>query len=174
VNFEFNKLLQRLRAGRFMSTLFNLKVEGEKDVRVICRNVQRDVVKDLPVHIDFMRLKQTSRVNVFVHVNFDNEAACPGLKMGGVLTVNRPEVELNVVAGDIPDHLTIDLTGLEIGDVIHIADTALPKGAKTTIDRNFVVATISAPSGLRSSGGDDDEDQAGGDADEAAEEGGEE
>ena len=150
INMNFNKLLQKLRAGRFMSTLFNLKVEGHDDVRVICRGVQRDVVKDLPVHIDFMRLKRTSRVNVFVHVDFDNAKASPGIKKGGVLTVVRAEVELNVLAGDIPDHITVDLTGREVGDVIHINDVALPAGVKPTIDRNFVIANISAPSGLRS------------------------
>lgn len=176
VNFDFNKLLQRLRAGRFMSTLFNLKVDGEKDVRVICRNVQRDVVKDLPVHIDFMRLKESSRVNVFVHVDFENHKAAPGLKKGGVLTVVRPEVELNVRAGDIPDHVTIDLTGLEVGDVIHISDVKLPKGATPTIERNFVIANISAPSSLRSAEdeGDGDEAEVEVEGEEKAEEGGEE
>jgi len=161
INMNFNKLLQKLRAGRFMSTLFNLKVEGHDDVRVICRGVQRDVVKDLPVHIDFMRLKRTSRVNVFVHVDFDNAKASPGIKKGGVLTVVRAEVELNVLAGDIPDHITVDLTGREVGDVIHINDVALPAGVKPTIDRNFVIANISAPSGLRSA-----ENEAGDEGDE--------
>ena len=142
INMNFNKLLQKLRAGRFMSTLFNLKVEGHDDVRVICRGVQRDVVKDLPVHIDFMRLKRTSRVNVFVHVDFENHKASPGIKKGGVLTVVRAEVELNVLAGDIPDHITVDLTGREVGDVIHINDVALPAGVKPTIDRNFVIANL--------------------------------
>ena len=161
INMNFNKLLQKLRAGRFMSTLFNLKVEGHDDVRVICRGVQRDVVKDLPVHIDFMRLKRTSRVNVFVHVDFENHKASPGIKKGGVLTVVRAEVELNVLAGDIPDHITVDLTGREVGDVIHINDVALPSGVKPTIDRNFVIANISAPSGLRSA-----ENEAGDEGDE--------
>ncbi len=160
LNFDFNKLLTRLRAGRFMSTLFNLKVEGHDDVRVICRGVQRDVVKDLPVHIDFMRLKRTSRVDVFVHVDFDNQKDCPGIKKGGVLTVVRAEVELNVLAGDIPDHITVDLTGRDIGDVIHISDVTLPEGTKAVIDRDFVIANISAPSGLRSSGVADDEEGA--------------
>ena len=158
INMNFNKLLQKLRAGRFMSTLFNLKVEGHDDVRVICRGVQRDVVKDLPVHIDFMRLKRTSRVNVFVHVDFDNAKASPGIKKGGVLTVVRAEVELNVLAGDIPDHITVDLTGREVGDVIHINDVALPAGVKPTIDRNFVIANISAPSGLRSAENEADDE----------------
>jgi large subunit ribosomal protein L25 len=150
VNFKYNYLLKLLKAGRFKSTLFNLKVEGHEDVRVICRAVQRDVVKDLPTHVDLMRLRRTSRINLFIHVTFINHEASPGLKRGGTLTVVRPEVELEVTAGDIPDHITVDLTGLNIGDVIHINDIPLPEGAKPTITRNFVVANISAPSGLRS------------------------
>ncbi|WP_368344345.1 50S ribosomal protein L25/general stress protein Ctc [Pelagovum sp. HNIBRBA483] len=167
INIPFNALLKRLKAGRFMSTLFNLKVEGQEDVRVICRGVQRDVVKDLPTHIDLMRLKRTSRVNIFVHVEFENEKAAPGIKKGGVLTVVRPEVELSVIAGDIPEQIVVDLTGKEVGDVIHISDVDLPAGAKPTIDRDFVIANISAPSGLRSAENEEDGDEA---AEEAAEE----
>ena len=160
LNFNYNKLLQKLKQGRFMSTLFNLKVEGQEDVRVICRGVQRDVVKDLPTHIDFMRLKRTSRVSLFVHVEFENHKAAPGIKKGGVLTVVRPEVELSVIAGDIPEQIVVDLTGREIGDVIHISDVTLPEGVSPTIDRDFVIANISAPSGLRSAGVDEDEEGA--------------
>ncbi|SIO08828.1 50S ribosomal protein L25/general stress protein Ctc [Vannielia litorea] len=156
INLPFNKLLTTLRAGRFMSTLFNLKVEGQEDVRVICRGVQRDVVKDLPVHVDFMRLKRTSRVNLFIPVEFENEGAAPGLKKGGVLNAVRPEVELMVTAGDIPEKLVVDLTGLDIGDTVTISSITLPQGTRPTIDRDFVIANISAPSGLRSSGGDDE------------------
>ncbi len=150
INIEYYSLLKRLKAGRFLSTLFNLKVEGQDDVRVICRGVQRDIVRDLPTHVDFMRLRRTSRVNLFIHVTFINHDAAPGIKRGGTLTVVRPEVELEVTAGDIPDHITVDLTGKNIGDVIHINDIVLPEGARPTIDRNFVIANISAPSGLRS------------------------
>ena len=157
ININYNTLLKRLKQGRFLSTLFNLKIEGQDDVRVICRGVQRDVVKDLPTHVDFMRLRRTSRVNLFIHVTFINHEAAPGIKRGGTLTVVRPEVELEVTAGDIPDHITVDLTGKQIGDVIHINDVVLPEGAKPTIDRNFVIANISAPSGLRSSDNEDAE-----------------
>ena len=156
INIPFNKLLTKLRAGRFLSTLWNLKVEGEEDVRVICRNVQRDVVKDLPTHIDLMRLSRKSRISLFIHVEFINHEEATGLKKGGVLTVVRPEVELNVVAGEIPDQIVVDLTGRDVGDVIHISDITLPSGAKTTIDRDFVIANISAPSSLRSSDSEDD------------------
>ena len=163
IAFDFNKLLTTLRAGRFMSTLWNLQVEGQDDVRVICRGVQKDVVKDLPIHIDFMRLRRTSKVNLFIPVEFINEDKCPGLKRGGTLVTVRPEVELVVTAGDIPDHLTVDLEGRQIGDTIHISDVTLPNGAKATIDRDFVIANLAAPSALRAE--DDAED---GDAAEAA------
>lgn len=150
IQIEFNSLLTKLRAGRFMSTLWNLKVDGQDDVRVVCRGVQRDVVKDLPTHIDFMRLHRNTRVNLFIHVDFENHEKAPGLKRGGTLVVVRPEVELMVTASEIPDHITVDLTGREIGDSIHINDITLPAGVKPTIDRNFVIANIAAPSGLRS------------------------
>ena len=149
IQMPFNKMLHQLKAGRFKQTLFNLKVEGHDDVRVICRDVQRDVVKDLPTHFDLMRLRRTTRINLFIHVDFINEEKAPGLKRGGVLTIVRQEVELNVLAGDIPDHITVDLEGKQIGDVIHISDVTLPEGVKPTVDRNFVIANISAPRGLR-------------------------
>ena len=155
INIKYNYLLKKLKAGRFLSTLFNLKVEGQDDVRVICRGVQRDVVKDLPTHVDLMRLRRTSRINLFIHVNFENADKAPGIKRGGTLTIVRSEVELEVTAGDIPDHITVDLTGKNIGDVIHIDDIPLPEGVTKTIKRNFVVANISAPSGLRSSDNED-------------------
>ena len=165
INIRFNELVKRLKAGRFLSTLFNLKVEGHDDVRVICRGVQRDVVKDLPIHVDLMRLRRTSRINLFIPVEFENEDNCPGIKRGGVLTVVRPEVELKVTAGDIPEKLVVDLSGYDVGDVIHMSDITLPEGTRPMItDRDFVIANISAPSGLRSAEGEDE-----GEAEEAAE-----
>jgi large subunit ribosomal protein L25 len=148
IKMNYNYLLTKLRQGRFLQTLFNLKVEGQPDVHVICRSVQRDVVKDLPTHVDFMRIHDESRIELFIHVTFINHDASPGLKRGGTLTVVRHEVELEVTAGDIPDHITVDLTGKKIGDVIHINDVELPAGAKPTIARNFVIANVAAPAGL--------------------------
>lgn len=148
IKMNYNYLLTKLRQGRFLQTLFNLKIEGKPDVHVVCRSVQRDVVKDLPTHVDFMRIHDDSRIELFIHVDFINHEASPGLKRGGTLTVVRHEVELEVTAGDIPDHITVDLAGKKIGDVIHINDIELPAGAKPTIARNFVIANIAAPSGL--------------------------
>ena len=168
INIPYNALLKRLKAGRFLSTLFNIKVEGHDDVRVICRDVQRDVVKDLPTHLDLMRLKRSTKIALFIPVEFINEETAPGIKKGGVLTVVRPEVELVVTAGEIPESIQIDLGEMDIGDIAHISDVTLPAGAKPTIDRDFVIANISAPSALRSS---DEEDE---DGDAAEAEGGEE
>ena len=157
INIPFNYLLTYLRKGRFMSTLFNLKVEGQEDVRVICRNVQRHVVKDLPTHIDLMRLKRTSRVKLFIPVEFENADTCPGIKKGGVLTVVRNEVELEVLAGDIPDHITVDLANHQMGDVVHISEVNLPEGAKPVIERDFVIANISAPRAVLADDSSDEE-----------------
>jgi large subunit ribosomal protein L25 len=159
IQIPFNELLKKLKAGQFKSTLWNLKVEGQEDVRVICRDVQRDVVKDLPPHLDLMRLRRTSKINLFIPVEFVGEEAAPGIKKGGMLTVVRPEVELNVTAGDIPEKITVDITGLNIGDVVTISSVDLPKGSKPTIDRDFVIANIAAPAGLASS--DDEEGEEG-------------
>jgi large subunit ribosomal protein L25 len=164
INLKYNYLVKHLKAGRFLAKLWNLKVEGQEDVRVICRGVQRDVVKDLPIHVDLMRLRRTTRVNLFIPVEFIGHEECPGLRRGGVLTTVRPEVELLVTAGDIPEKITVDLSGLTIGDTITISSVALPSGAKPTIDRDFVIANIAAPSGLRSAeAGEEEED---GEADE--------
>ncbi|MEW9920987.1 50S ribosomal protein L25/general stress protein Ctc [Marimonas sp. MJW-29] len=159
INIPFNKLLTMLRAGRFKSTLFNMKVDGHEDVRVICRDVQRHVVKDLPTHVDFMRLKRTTKINLFINVEVAGADNCPGLRKGGVLTMVRPEIELVVTAADIPESVTVDISGLEIGDSATIKNVDLPAGAKPTIDRDFVIAQVSAPSGLASQSDDEDEEE---------------
>ncbi|MDE4175330.1 50S ribosomal protein L25/general stress protein Ctc [Phaeobacter sp. PT47_59] len=151
IQIPFNELFKKLKAGRFKSTLWNLKVEGQEDVRVICRDVQRDVVKDLPTHFDLMRLRRTTKINLFIPVEFTGEDVAPGIKKGGMLSVVRPEVELVVTAGDIPEKLTVDISELQIGDTVTISAVELPGGAKPTIDRDFVIANIAAPAGLASS-----------------------
>ena len=158
INLPYNELLTRLKRGRFLATLFNLQVEGQEDVRVICRSVQRDVVKDLPTHVDFMRLRRTSKVNLYIPVEVVDRDKAPGIRKGGVLTMVRPEVELVCTAGDIPDHLTASVAGMDIGDTLTISKIDLPEGTRPVIDRDFVIANIQAPSGLASQT-DEDEDQ---------------
>ncbi|MEO1328081.1 MAG: 50S ribosomal protein L25/general stress protein Ctc [Pseudomonadota bacterium] len=164
ISIAFNELFKALKRGKFLASLLELDLDGKK-IRVVPRDVQRDVVKDLPIHVDFLRLSERSLINLFIPVEFINHGASPGLKRGGVLNVVRHEVELKVRAGAIPEKLVADLTGYKIGDSLHISAIALPEGAKLVIqDRDFTVATIAAPSGL-AKGGDDEE--------EGAEEGGE-
>ena len=151
INVKFNELLKKLNAGRFMSTLINLTVEG-KTIQVICRDIQKHIVKDLPTHLDFMRLSKTARIKLFIPVVFINQDVCKGIKRGGVLTVVRPEVELLVNAMEIPSALEVDIKDFEVGDTITISNINLPSGTETTIKgRDFVIANIQAPSGLKSS-----------------------
>jgi large subunit ribosomal protein L25 len=155
INVKYNVLLKQLKAGRFLSTLINVQVDG-KDNKVICRGVQRDVVKDLPTHVDFLRLSDRSRIALYIPVEYVNREKSPGLRRGGVLTEVRPEIELMVTAGDIPEKIVIDLTGKDINDTIHISDVELPAGTSPTItDRDFAIANIQAPSGLRSEEGEE-------------------
>lgn len=150
ISVKFNVLLKELKAGRFLSKLINVKVDGTDNV-VVCRGVQRDVVKDLPTHVDFLRLTERTRIALHIPIEYINREKSPGLKRGGVLTEVRPDLELYVTAGNIPEKVTIDLTGTEINDTIHISHVTLPRGASPVIgDRDFAIANIQAPSGLRS------------------------
>lgn len=148
INVRFNELLKALKRGKFLSTLYNVKVDGQ-DTRVVCRAVQRDVVKDLPTHVDFQRLTERSRIRLHIPVEFLNQGVCPGIKRGGVLNIARHDIELNVRAGDIPEKITVDLAEAKLGDVIKISAVTLPAGVTPTItDRDFTIASIAAPSGL--------------------------
>jgi large subunit ribosomal protein L25 len=155
ISVNYNTLLKHLKAGRFLSTLINVDVNGTQH-HVICREVQRDVVKDKPTHVDFLRLSDASRISLYIPVEFIGRDASPGLRRGGVLTVVRPEVELVVTAGEISEKLVVDLAGTDINDTIHISHVELPAGTRPTItDRDFVIANIQAPSGLRSEAGEE-------------------
>ena len=139
---DYRAISQQLHTGHFQSTIFTLDVDGTK-TRVIPRGVQLDPIRDFPIHVDFMRVGKDALVNVDVPVRFLNEAASPGLKRGGVLNIVRHEIAVRCPADAIPDHFEVDLTGLEIGDSVHISAIALPKGVRPTIsERNFTVATI--------------------------------
>ena len=145
ISFGFNDLVQHLRTGRFLSTLYDVDVDGTK-TRVIPKDVQFDPVKDFPVHVDLLRLGKGAKINVEIQMNFINEEESPGLREGGVLNVVRYTVELRCPADSIPEELIGDLTGLELGDSLHISDVALPDGVEPVIsDRDFTIATIAAP-----------------------------
>lgn len=146
VALEFKVVQQQFNTGHFLSTVYMLDIDGRKE-RVIPKDVQVHPVKDLPMHVDFMRVSRGSMIEVEVPVQFLNEEASPGLKRGGTLNIVRHEVELRCPADDIPEFITVDLTGLDIGDTIHISSVTLPKGVTPTItDRDFTIATIAGTS----------------------------
>ena len=145
VSLTYKEVLAQVNTGTFLSTLVDVDVNGEK-FRTIPKDVQFDPVRDFIMHVDFLRLGKGARVNVEVPVNFLNEDASPGLTRGGVLNVVRYQVELSCPAEDIPEGLDADLTGLDMGDSVHISDIKLPEGVEPTItDRDFTIATIAAP-----------------------------
>ncbi|MEL6766661.1 MAG: 50S ribosomal protein L25/general stress protein Ctc [Pseudomonadota bacterium] len=149
INVKHNVLLKQLKAGSFLARLVKVKIDDGEPQTTICRAVQRDIVRDLPTHVDFLRLSERSRINLAIPVDFINSEESPGIKKGGVLTVVRSEVELKVRASAIPDQVTVDLAGLNIGDTIKISDVTLPQGTTPTItDRDFMIANISAPRAL--------------------------
>jgi large subunit ribosomal protein L25 len=146
VALDYKTVWQHYQTGHFLSTVYMLDIGGKKQ-RVIPRDIQLDPVRDFPIHVDFMRVSRSSRIDVEVAVQFLNEEASPGLKRGGVLNIVRHEVELSCPADAIPESIIVDLTGLEIGDSIHISAVQLPSGITPTItDRDFTIATIAGSS----------------------------
>lgn len=139
---DFNELSKTMNRGRFLATIFDIDIDGTK-TRVIPREFQLDPVKDIPVHVDFLRVTPESRIRVRVPARFINDAASPGLKRGGVLNIVRREIEVFCPPDTIPEVFEFDLTGMEIGRSIHISAIDLPPGVRPTItDRDFTVATI--------------------------------
>jgi large subunit ribosomal protein L25 len=145
ISLDHKQTNQAIYSGHFLTTIFEIDVAGRKE-RVIPRDYQLDVVKDTPLHVDFLRLKQGSRLRVAVPVRFINQDQCPGLKRGGTLNIVRHVVEMTVPADAIPEAITGDLTGLDINDALHISAFHLPEGCRPTISgRDFTVATIAPP-----------------------------
>jgi large subunit ribosomal protein L25 len=149
VALEFKALRQQYQTGHFLTTVCLLDLNGKKE-RVIPREVQVDPVRDLPIHVDFMRVSKSSRIDVAVPVHFINEDASPGLKRGGVLNIVRHEIECSCPADAIPDSITVDLTGRGIGDSIHISAIELPAGIVPVVhERDFTIATIAGASAMK-------------------------
>lgn len=154
VHVEEKLLAKLLGTGHFFNSVVMVDVGG-KQIRTLPKDVAFHPVTDRPLHADFLRVSEHAKVHVNVPVNFVNEEAAPGLKRGGVLNVVRHELELVCDAAVIPDDITVDLTGFDVGDSIHISHVTLPQGAESAItDRDFTIATIVAPSALKSSEGD--------------------
>lgn len=132
-------------AGHFLTTIFEIDIDGKSE-RAIPRDYQLDVVKDTPLHVDFLRLKAGSRLRVEVPVHFVNHDAAPGLKRGGSLNIVYHSVEMWVPADNIPEAITGDLTGLDFNDSLHISAFTLPPNCRpTNPDKNFTVVSIAPP-----------------------------
>ncbi len=143
---ESGPFRKELTTRGLFSRQIDLDIAGKKH-RVLARDVQFHPVNDTPLHVDFLRVTEKTRVTVQVAVVFLNESESPGLKRGGVLNVVRHEIEVNTSVANIPDHFEVDLAGLDIGASIHISAVKLPEDVILTItDRDFTIATIAAPS----------------------------
>jgi len=170
VHVEEKLLSKLLSSGHFMNTVVMVDAGGTPH-RTLPKDVQFHPVTSRPIHVDFLRIGEHSKVNVNVPVRFDDEEESPGIKRGGVLNVVRHELELVCDAAEIPDEIHVSLAGMDIGDSIHISQVKLPKGSESAIDdRDFTVATLVAPSAMKSEEGDT-ETAAAGDVPTVGEEG---
>ena len=172
---DYKEAFMKLHGGGFMSTVATIDVNGEK-VKVIPKDYALDPVRDFLIHVDFLRITKGAKLTVEVPVLFENEDASPGIKRGGVLNVVRYTVELECPADAIPENLVVDLGALDLGDGAHISDVTLPEGCVPTItDRDFTIATIATPAGIKEDLKDEDgEGEEGAEGAEATEEGGDE
>ena len=150
IHIEEKVLVKALHTGHFMNSVVMIDAGG-KPVRTLPKDVQFHAVTDRPLHVDFLRISEHATVTVAVPIRFVNEEQSKGLKRGGVLNTVRHDLDLVCDAASIPDEVVIDLAGTDIGDAIHISAVTLPKGTSSAItDRDFTIATIVAPSGLKS------------------------
>ena len=132
----------------FKTNIYEVEIGGKKQ-RAMAMDVQLDPVSDRPIHADFRRIETDTIVRVPIPVRFLNHAAAPGIKVGGVLNIVRHDVEMRGRPDDLPDHLDIDLAGLEIGDSVHIDSVSLPANVKPTIVRNFTICTVVPPTVMK-------------------------
>jgi len=160
IQLKERELQKAYKAGRLRSHLAKIDVPGEDGQQpVIPRDVQIHPVKGNVIHVDLMRVNEKTRIDVEVPVRFINEEESPGLKKGGVLNTVRHAIHVYAPAMSIPEVFEIDVTGLEVGDAIHVSTISLPKDVTLVItDRDYTVATIAAPSAMRSADDDDAED----------------
>ena len=145
IHVEEKLLMKMLSTGHFMNSVVMIDFEG-KPHRTLPKAVDFHPVSTRPIHVDFLRIGEHTKVTVAVPVRFDNDEESPGLKRGGVLNVVQHELEIVCDAASIPNEIHIDLTGLEIGDSIHLSHITLPAGVKSTIaDRDFTICSIVPP-----------------------------
>ena len=147
LNISLKKLhLQNIiNTETFMSKVYDLDIDGNSE-KALARDVAYDPVSDEPIHIDFMRITKGSRLTLEIPVKFINSDKSPGLKKGAVLNIVRRKVELKCPAENIPDEIVVDLEGTEINRSLKISSVKLPENVSPTItDRDFVIATVAAP-----------------------------
>mgnify|MGYP001337279608 CR=1 FL=1 len=138
-----------IKSETFLSKVLELDIDGKKE-KVIPRDVAYHVISEEPIHIDFMRIITGKKIILEIPVKFINHPESPGLKRGGVLNIVRRKVELKCPAEIIPDEIVVDLTGTDIGTSIKISSVKLPESVTPTItDRDFVVATVAAPTVIK-------------------------
>ena len=142
---ETIQLKKRFEEGGFYSKIFEIEI-GDKKEAVVVKSIQRHKVKNNPIHVDFQRVDEKTRIVISVPVDFSNQELSPGLKQGGVLNVVRRDLELSCLANNIPENFEISLEGKEVGDDIRLSSITLGEGMKPTIlGRDFMLATIQAP-----------------------------
>lgn len=149
IHVEEKALTKHLHTGHFMNSVVEIELGGAVE-RTLPRDVQFHPVTDRPIHVDFYRLAANAVIHVMVPVHFIDEDKSVGMKKGAVLNVVRHEVELICPADSIPEQLNVSVAGKDVGDSIHISSVTLPEGVKPVIDRDFTIATLVAPSALRS------------------------
>ena len=138
-----------MKKKNFLSNIITLKVDG-KEQNVLPREVIYDVITDEPIHVDFLRVVPGVKIRIEVPVEFINHEKSPGLKRGGVLNIVRRKVELNCPSEKIPENLTIDLEGVDIGESFKISSIKLnPEVTPTIQGRDFVIATLAAPTVMK-------------------------
>ncbi|WP_260921753.1 50S ribosomal protein L25/general stress protein Ctc [Novosphingobium sp. 9] len=156
IHVEAKELVRQLGTGHFFNSIIEIEVGG-KTVRTQPKDVAFHPVNERPLHVDFLRLVKGATVHVNVPVVFQNEEASPGLKRGGVLNIVRHDLELVCDADKIPHEIVVDVTGFDVGESIHFSHVKLPAGAESAItDRDFTIATIAAPSALKSEEGQEE------------------
>ncbi|HST37794.1 MAG TPA: 50S ribosomal protein L25/general stress protein Ctc [Allosphingosinicella sp.] len=154
IHVEEKALIMMMQGGHFMNSVVMIAAGGAP-VRTLPKDVQFHPVSDRPLHVDFLRISEHATVHVAVPIKFTNEAGSPGIKRGGVLNTVRHELELVCDAAEIPEEIEISLAGMDIGDSLHISAVTLPSGTVSAItDRDFTIATIVAPSGVKSEAAD--------------------
>jgi large subunit ribosomal protein L25 len=146
---SYKDVYYKIHGGGFMTTIATIDVGGEK-IQVLPKDYQLDPVRDFPMHVDFLRIGKDTIVTVDIPVHFINEDKSPGIKRGGVLNVVRHEVEFHCPATAIPESITLDLEGTDIGDSLHISAVKLPEGVTPVIaDRDFTIATVAGSSAMK-------------------------